>query len=279
MKKTVLKYLIIAMAVTFSGSGVISQEQANPKFFNEVMKYRIDTKGFQIGSILMRTKVANDDHIQINASVYSFKSIQGLYYVRGTFGAVWNFKSRRSYLAWEDVYQGYEYQQRSYKFSYNNITLKKREKKFSEAGYPHKGKIKKDKTISKKLKVKGYEYNDLLGAFYYMRTGGKSPEVGTVTKLKVLPAGKKKIMYIKVLEKTTMYVKALNEKRAVFHVRTGIIDEKDRLGGGDIFIATEAPVDIYITDDEDFIPVLMTTNVPVLGKVEVILDEYEQVTD
>jgi len=277
MKKTIMKYLIIALAVTFSGSGIVSQEQKVPDFFNEVMKFRIDMKGFQIGSILMRTKVANDNHIQINASIYSFKSIQGLYYVRGTFGAVWNYKSRRSYLAWEDVYQGYQYQQRSYKFLYNKVDIKKREKEFSEAGYPHSGKIKRDKTKEKTLAVKGYEYNDLLGAFYYMRTGGKSPEIGSVTKLKVLPAGQKKIMYIKVIEKTTMYVKSLKEKRSVFHIRTGIIDEKEKMGGGDIFISTDTPVDIFITDDEDFIPVLMYTKVPVLGKVEVILDEYQQV--
>ena len=47
------------------------------------------------------------------------------------------------------------------------------------------------------------------------------------------------------------------------------------LKGGNIFISTDSPIDMYITDDKDFIPVLMSTKVPILGLVEIILDEYK----
>ncbi len=245
-----------------------------PGFFNEIVKYNIELKGFVVGSVLMRTIVANDHLLQINASVDSFEAIKGIYYIKGTFGALWNYQTRSSYVAYEDVFQGLDYQRRAYRFESDQIFVSKLEKTFSEAGYPHSGPIQK--TESKEYYLKLTDYHDLLGVFYWMRTSGQVPKVGDVNEIKVLPAGTKKIMVMKIMDKLTIDVPALGGKKKVFHVRTGLRGINEKVEGGDMFFTTSSTIDLYITDDEDFIPVKMWTQVPILGQVDIILASYTQ---
>lgn len=245
-----------------------------PGFYNEALKYNIELKGFVVGSVLMRTITANERHLQINASVESFDAIKGVYYIKGTFGALWNYNTRSSYVAYEDVYQGFDYQRRAYRFEGDQVFVSKLEKTFSEAGHPHTGPIKKSE--AKEYYLQLTDYHDLLGVFYWMRTSGKLPNVGDVTEIKVLPSGVKKIMVMKVIDKKTIDVPALGGSKRVFHVRTGLKGVDEKVEGGDIFFTTTSIIDLYITEDENFIPVKMWTSVPVLGQVDIVLAEYAQ---
>ena len=265
--KTFQKILTICVAFGFTAS-----TYAVPDFKSEIIKYKIQLKGFTVGSVLMRTLKVQKNRFQIIARVSSFKAIKKVYFVQGSFGAIWNYKTKKSYLAWEDIYQGTSYQRRSYRFDAKRVFVSKHEKTFSEAGFPHNGPLKKNK--KKDYYINETKYQDLLGVFYQLRSQPKPPKKGDVFKLPVLPAGTKKIMYIQILGRKTVNVPALGGKRRVFHVRTGLLNENQKMAGGDIFIVTQSPIDMYITDDMEYIPVLMWTTVPIVGKVYINLSEY-----
>jgi len=265
--KNLQKIIMVTLVFAFSAS-----LQAKPDFKSEIIKFKVQLKGFTVGSILMRTLIVPKNRYQINARVTSFKSMKKIYFVQGSFGAIWNYKTKKSYLAWEDIYQGTSYQRRSYRFDAKRTYVNKHEKTFSESGYPHNGPLKKNK--KKEYYIKDPAFQDLLGVFYQLRSQPKPPKKGDVFKLKVLPAGTKKILYVKVIGRKTVKVPALGGKRRVFHVRTGLLSANQKMTGGNIFLVTQSPIDMYITDDLEYIPVQMWTTVPIVGKVYINLAEY-----
>jgi len=251
------------------------KDTSTPAFYNEILKFSIDVKGISMGSILMRTVKTGKGFLQINAKVETFESLKGIYYIGGNFGAMWNYNLRKSYMAFEDVYDGYMYMRRAYRFQNDNrVFVNKREAKFQEAGLPHSSKPEYDDT--EEYYIEGTEYQDLLGVFYTLRSSGVRPKAGEVYKLNVLPAGVKKVMIIQVVGKDVLNVPALGGKTNVIHVKSGLASPDQKPSGGNIFFNVKSEIDMYFTDDENAIPVLMSAKVPIIQKADVILTEYQQ---
>lgn len=269
MKKTVA---ILTGALMLAAAGSVSA--ADKPFYNETMGFTVTVRGTAVGNVYLKSEQKSNGYLYIDARVLPHKIFKSVYYVQGRFGAKWNYKSQRSYIAYEDIYQGPTYQRRSFKFSGNRVLVKKLEKKFSESGYPHSGKLKDYE--NKKYWVTATGYSDLLGAFYKMRSQGKSPRIGQVQKLKVLPAGQKRYLIIKVLNKKTINVPALGGKKRVMYVKSGLLNPDKSTSGGDIFLKTKSPIYMYITDDENYIPVKIWTKVPVIGTAYLNLTNYSQ---
>lgn len=271
-KKLLILNFLLASTVS------LYPEEKTPPFYNEILKYKIEIKGFVVGSIIMRTIKTNRDHLQINARIDSFEAIRGVYYIHGIFGALWDYKKKRSYVAYEDVYQGDTFQRRAYRYEKNKILVSKHEKKFSEPGLPHSGPLKKNS--KDKYELKDVEYQDLLGVFYTLRSSGKKPAIGDIAEYKVLPAGVKKVLMTKIVDIKKINVPAFKGKKEVFHVKTGLRNPdsagKKEAQGGAIFIQTTSPVDMYITNDENQVPVKIWTDIPFLGRAFVILESYAQ---
>jgi|GEM_PF-1905319 len=269
------RFKIVALSlIPIFFSGIYPADKPKPAFYNEILKFSIEVKGISVGSILMKTQESGKDFLQINTKVETFEILKRIYYIGGDFGAMWNYKSRRSYLAYEDIYQGYDYQRRAYKFQGNKVRVNKREVKYSEAGLPHDGKPEHDE--SSEYFIDTVEYQDLFGVFYTLRSSGVRPKAGETYKMSVLPAGVKKVMVIQVVGKEVMNVPALGGKIDVIHVRSGLTSPDQKVEGGNIFFNVKSEVDMYFTDDENAIPVMISARVPVIKRADVVLVDYQQ---
>ena len=246
-----------------------------PGFYNELMEFSIEVKGISVGSILMRTVQTGETFLQINTKVQTFKMVEPLYYIAGNFGAMWNYRDQKSYMAYEDVYDGYMYMRRAYRFQEDNrIYVNKREVRFFESGLPHGDVPEKDST--REYYIEGTEFQDLLGVFYTLRSMGVSPQPGEIYKLKVLPAGVKKIMIIQVIDKLVVNVPPLGGDTRVIHVKSGLATPGNKLSGGNIFFNVQSALDLYFTDDENAIPVRIWAKVPIIKRADVVLTQYLQ---
>jgi len=251
-------------------------EKPVPGLYNEILKFSIEVKGISMGSIIMRTVKTGPKYLQINANVESFDSLKGIYYVAGNFGAMWDYQKRKSYMAFEDVYDGYSYHRRAYRFQDDNkILVNLRESRFSDAGYPHSEKPTIDNT--KEYFIDNDDYQDLIGVFFFLRTSGMHPKPGDVYRLKVLPAGVKQIMIVQVVDVNEMNVPALGGKRKVVHVKSGLANPDQKSSGGNIFFNVRSPLDMYFTDDEDSIPLRISAKLPIIQTADVVLTDYKQI--
>lgn len=246
--------------------------------YNETLNFKVTWKGVTIGRVDMKAKSRKGSgKVAVLAKIASFKAIQGIYYVSGSFGAIWNYVTQKPVYAYEEMYQGDTYQKRSYRFSPSgDVKIRKKEQTFSEHGYPHTGPLKKD--MDKTYNQHSPNYQDLMGALYYVRSTGEVPKVGELRKTPILPAGSEKVLLLKVLEKKVVDVPALGKKMEIFHVKTALkdADSDKESAGGDIFLNTTSEFHMYITANDDFIPVLIWTSLPVIGRVYLKLDNYKQ---
>lgn len=270
-----MRLILFLIAVVVFNNLYSANEKQTPAFYNEILKFSIEVKGISMGSILMRTTKTGSEFLQINTKVESFDSIKGIYYLSGGFGAMWNYKKQKSYMAYEDVFDGYDYVRRAYRFQDDNrVFVSKREVKFNEAGLPHDKNVEIDKTSE--YYIEGTEYQDLLGVFYTLRSSGIRPQPGETYKLNVLPSGVKKVMIIQVVEKTEMNVPTLGGKIRVIHVKSGLANPDQKITGGNIFFNVRSPLDLYFTDDSNAIPVRISAKVPVIQHADVVLTDYQQ---
>ena len=189
MKITLKSFCLLLCLVFIPGYANSQGLDYVSKSFHESFRFQILWKGFEVGDVIMSTKPTKD-FLKINASVSSFDLMKKIYYVGGRFGAMWNYKTQRPYLAFEDVHQGDKYFRRKFKFEGSKVKVDKLSIVYKETSFPHSEELvsKKKQTYTKDLPG----YQDLLGAFYLIRSVKESPRVGQVTRLKVLPAGSRK---------------------------------------------------------------------------------------
>lgn len=249
-------------------SAVFSLQAEKLPIYNESFQYKAYWKGVSVGTVDMKTSTNDKNQLRSFAKVNSWKTLRNIYYVQGTFGTIWNYESRSPVYAYESVYQGDTWQNRKFKFSGSKFTIYKHEKKFSENSYPHKGPLKKDKRKTQTKPTKGHQ--DLLGAFYYVRSLKNNPQVGQTLNVPVLPAGAHQVLVLKVLGKKTIKSDALGTVQ-VLHVRSRLAQQKS---GGNLFFDQQSPIELYITDDSRMVPVEMWTQLPVIGRVDIKLEKY-----
>ncbi|MCS6984634.1 MAG: DUF3108 domain-containing protein [Leptospiraceae bacterium] len=246
-----------------------------PSFYNETFVYTIQWKGMNVGIVKMQTKKGENSMLKTLAKVTSLDVMKSIYYVQGSFGSVWNYLTRRPNYAFEEIYQGETYQKRSFRFEGRTVSVEKHEQTFSETSFPHTGPLKRD-FKDKYTKEINESTQDLLGAFYLIRSEGKSPKVGDVKQLYVLPAGSEKILILKVLDKKVIDAPFFGRKE-IFHVKTALANPKDaRPDEGNLFFNTKSQIEMLITNDNNFVPVQIWAEVPVIGRVDVILARYSQ---
>jgi hypothetical protein len=275
MKFWLFLLLILILPRSFYDNSILSADKPVPGFYNEVMKFSINVKGLSVGDILMRTAKTGDKYLQINAQVDTFDTMKSFYYISGKFGAMWDFKNKKSYMAYEDIYDGYTYVRRAYRYQDDNrVFVNKREVRFQEAGLPHNKKPKRDK--SSQYYIDSIEFQDLLGVFYTLRSSGIIPKPGETYKAQILPAGVKKLLVIEVLGTLEKHVEALGGKRKLIHVKTGIASARKKPEGGNIFFNVSSALEMYFTADDDTIPVQIWAKVPLIQRADVVLTDYKQ---
>jgi hypothetical protein len=249
-----------------SSSGAI-----DPDFYRETLNFHIKWKFIKVGKVVMKTEVDEKTNlVNTFARVNSTKYMQKIYYVQGTFGCKWNYKTQRPVSAFEEIYQGKIYKKRSYHFKGDKVLVQKIEKYFKEYSWPHKLR-KRPKKRKKWLKAPGYL--DVLSSFHYVRSTKTAPKVGEIKRIPILPAGQMKYLILKVLEKKKIKIPFLGIKE-VFVVRSAIASKKrgKTQSGTKLFFRTKSNVYMWITAD-GYIPVKLWTEIPYLGKVELILDK------
>ena len=265
--------IIIVGLLLFTLAPVVGEKvEFVPKRFKETFRFQILWKGFEVGNVLMNTVPTKDDYLKINASVSSFDLMKKIYYVGGRFGAMWNYKTQRPYLAYEDVHQGDKYFRRKFKFKGNEVIVDKLSIVYKETSFPHSEELVSQKKDSYTRDATGYQ--DLLGAFYLIRSVKESPKVGQVTRLKVLPSGNPKELVLKILGEKEINVPALGGKRRVLHVKSALANLKNS-DTSDIFFNTKSPIEMYIDPGYDHIPVEIWTDLPYIGTVRVKLFSYK----
>lgn len=265
------RYSLLAVAVT----GVLSAQTRQP-FYTETMNFRIEWKGIRAGDVTMRSRIEENRFVTINAKVSSLPVMHGIYYVQGAFAAKWNFVSRTPAIAFEEAYQGDTYQRRKFRFLARSVRVEKNEKRFHELSYPHSEPAKSQSNETYDVSTSG-GYQDLLGAFYFVRSTGKVPRVGEVLRVPVLPAGSRRTLVLKVLAREKRTDIPFFGSREVLHVKSALADEgKGKPPQGNIFFNTQAQIDMWITADESFVPVKIWTEVPYLGTAYILLENYSQ---
>lgn len=253
-----------------------AQNKNIPKFYNETMNFRIEWKGIRAGDVTMRARTENDRFIMINARVNSLDVVRGIYYVQGVFASKWNYVSRTPVIAFEEAYQGDTYQRRKFRFSGDKVNVDKDEKKFQEHSYPHSPNLKGQWRENYDVSTKG-GYQDLLGAFYLVRSTGRVPRVGETLKVPVLPAGSRRSLILKVLGREMRKDVPFFGTREIFHVRSMLVDDQNKTGmGSNMFFNTQTQIEMWITADADFVPVKLWTDVPYLGTAYILLENYTQ---
>lgn len=263
--------LLLPLALFFSS---LSAAPMQP-FYNETMNFRIEWKGIRAGDVTLRSRTEGANHITINARVNSLPVMHRIYYVQGSFAAKWNFANRTPVIAFEEAYQGDTYQRRKYRFSGRNVKVEKLEKTFHELSYPHSEPPKSQSNETYDVSSSG-GYQDLLGAFYYVRSTGRVPKVGEVLRVPVLPAGSRRTLILKVLARKKMDVPFFGQ-REIIHVKSALAAEgKGKKNDGNLFFNTKSQIDMWITADQDFVPVKIWTTVPYLGTAYILLENYSQ---
>ncbi|HRP68848.1 MAG TPA: DUF3108 domain-containing protein [Turneriella sp.] len=278
------KIFIVSILLLFSAQHFAAPKKTKAaekgvplKFYNETMNFRIIWKGIAAGDVTLRSRIDDDQFININSRVNSLQSVRGIYYVQGVFASKWNFVTRSPVIAFEEAYQGDSYQRRKFRFIGNEAQVEKHEKKFHEHSYPHSEPPKGDWSDKYSVSTKG-GYQDLLGAFYYVRSTGRVPRVGEVMRVPVLPAGSRRSLILKVLGREKRKDVPFFGTREIIHVRSALADDaKNKTGkGSNIFFNTKSQIDMWITADEDFVPVKLWTEVPYLGTAYILLENYSQ---
>lgn len=270
--------LLSAMTVALSAKAAKTVEAPKmPNFYNETMTFRIEWKGIRAGDVMMRTRTDGNQFIKINARVDSLDAVRGIYYVQGVFAAKWNHVTRTPIIAFEEAYQGDTYQRRKFRFGAGKVNVDKDEKKFKEHSYPHSSELKGKWQENYDVSTKG-GYQDLLGAFYLVRSTGRVPRVGEVLRIPVLPAGSRRSLVLKVLGRETRNDVPFFGTREIFHVRSALVDDANNKtqGGSNMFFNTQSQIDMWITADQDFVPVKIWTDVPYLGTAYILLESYTQ---
>ncbi|MFO1526566.1 MAG: DUF3108 domain-containing protein [Turneriella sp.] len=251
--------------------------QKVPNFYNETMNFRIEWKGIRAGDVTMSTRTDGDKHIKINARVNSLSAVHGIYYVQGVFASRWNHVSKTPVIAYELAYQGDAFQERKFRFGAGKVNVEKNEKKFQEHSYPHSSTLKGEWHEKYDVSTKG-GYQDLLGAFYYVRSTGRVPRVGEVLRVPVLPAGARRSLVLKVLGRETRNDVPFFGTREIIHVRSALVDDQNNKtqAGSNMFFNTQSQIEMWITADADFVPVKIWTEVPYLGTAYILLEGYSQ---
>jgi len=251
--------------------------QSLPKFFNETMNFRIEWNGIRAGDVTMRTRTDGDKHIAVNARVNSLQAVHGIYYVQGSFATRWNHVSKSPVIAYEEAFQGDAYQRRKFRFGNGTVAVEKNEKKFQEHSYPHSPTLKGEWKENYNVSTKG-GYQDLLGAFYYVRSTGRVPKVGEVLRIPVLPAGSRRGLILKVLAREVRNDVPFFGSREIIHVRSILVDDANNKtqSGSNLFFDTKSQIEMWITADADFVPVKIWTDVPYLGRAYILLEGYSQ---
>jgi hypothetical protein len=272
MKKLSRSLVACVLVVT---AGLSAQKL--PGFYNETMNFRIEWKGIRAGDVTMRTRSEGDKHITINARVNSLPVMHGIYYIQGSFAAKWNHVARTPVIAYEEAYQGDTYQRRKFRFAGRSVRVEKNEKRFHELSYPHSNPPKSESNDASDVSISG-GYQDLLGAFYYVRSTGRVPKVGEVLRVPVLPAGSRRTLILKVLARETRNDIPFFGTREIIHVRSALADEAKGKGPamGNVFFNTQSQIDMWITADADFVPVKIWTTMPYLGVANILLEQYSQ---
>jgi len=251
--------------------------QKLPNFFNETMNFRIEWKGIRAGDVTMKTRTDGDKFININARVNSLAAVHGIYYVQGVFASKWNHVTKTPVIAYEEAFQGDAYQRRKFRFGAGKVNVDKNEKKFQEHSYPHSATLKGEWKENYDVDTKG-GFQDLLGAFYYVRNTGRVPKVGEVLRVPVLPAGARRTLVLKVLARETRNDIPFFGTREVIHVRSALVDDVNNKtqSGSNLFFNTQSQIEMWITADADFVPVKIWTDVPYLGTAYILLEGYSQ---
>ena len=251
--------------------------QNAPKFYNETMNFRVEWKNIRVGDVTLRSRLDGDKIIKINAQVNSLEAIHGIYYVQGKFASRWNFATKTPIIAYEEAFQGDAFHQRKFRFAGQNVSVEKNEKKFSEPSFPHSGPLKGEWHEKYNVSTKG-GYQDLLGAFYLIRSTGRVPQVGETTKIPVLPAGARRSLVLKVLGRETRNDIPYFGTREIIHVQSALVDDANGKSdnGANLFFNTESKIEMWITADADFVPVKIWTDVPYLGRANILLENYSQ---
>lgn len=267
---------VILPFIAFVGS-VSVYGQKLPNFYNETMNFRIEWKGIRAGDVTMRTRTEGDKYITVNARVNSLQAVHGIYYVQGAFATKWNHVTRTPVIAFEESYQGDAYQRRKFRFGNGKVNVDKNEKKFQEHSYPHSSVLKGEWKENYDVSTKG-GYQDLLGAFYFVRSTGRIPRVGEVLRVPVLPAGARRSLVLKVLGRETRNDVPFFGTREIIHVRSALVDDANNKtqAGSNMFFNTQTQIEMWITADADFVPVKIWTDVPYLGTAYILLENYTQ---
>lgn len=248
-----------------------------PNFYNETMNFRIVWKGIPAGDVTMRTRTDTDKFININARVNSLAAVHGIYYVQGVFASKWNHVTKTPVIAYEEAFQGDAYQRRKFRFSAGKVNVDKNEKKFHEHSYPHSDTLKGEWKENYDVNTKG-GYQDLMGAFYLVRSTGRVPRVGEVLRVPVLPAGARRTLVLKVLGRETRNDIPFFGTREIIHVKSALVDDVNNKtqSGSNMFFNTQTQIEMWITADADFVPVKIWTEVPYLGTAYILLENYSQ---
>jgi hypothetical protein len=273
----IMSFARCAVALLLSAPAVeMRAAQKLPKFYNETMNFRIEWQGIRAGDVTMRTRTEGDQYITINARVNSLSAVHGIYYVQGVFASKWNYVTRTPVIAFEEAYQGDAYQRRKFRFGNGKVNVEKDEKKFHEHSYPHSPTPKAAWKENYEVSTKG-GYQDLLGAFYLVRSTGRVPRVGETLRIPVLPAGARRSLLLKVLGREVRHDVPFFGTREIFHVRAMLIDDVSKTSmGSNMFFNTESHIEMWITADADFVPVKIWTDVPYLGTAYILLENYTQ---
>ncbi len=266
--KIVISLFLFLLHHTFAHTLSINSD------FQESMTYRIKWMGMVVGRIHLSSEVnAEQGLLQANAKVDSFSYLQKIYYIGGFFGTHWNYKTRQSHYAYEEIYQGPQYFKRTFQFYRGNVFVENRKIAFDESSWPHNS-SKQTIKYKKQYTLPAPGYLDLLGSFYYIRTAGKTPVPGSVEILHVLPAGKKESLILQVLGQEETSSAAFGNTECI-KVKTALQNPK-HAGGGDLFFKTKSHILMWISYDENYIPVKIQTSVDYLGTVYIELEKYSR---
>ncbi len=276
MAVTIMKIFRVFAAAALLYNAALSAQKL-PNFYNETMNFRIEWKGIRAGDVTMRTRAEGDKFITVNARVNSLQTVHGIYYVQGAFATKWNHITKSPVIAYEESYQGDAYQRRKFRFGNGKVNVDKNEKKFYEHSYPHSSGLKGEWKENYDVSTKG-GYQDLLGAFYYVRSTGRIPKVGEVLRVPVLPAGARRSLVLKVLSRETRNDVPFFGTREIIHVKSQLVDDANNKtqAGSNMFFNTQTQIEMWITADADFVPVRIWTDVPYLGTAFILLENYTQ---
>jgi hypothetical protein len=233
--------------------------------------------GITIGYISMVTHLDEKlGLVKSHVSVSPLPFVKKIYYVGGFFGSHWDYQKRKSHFAYEEVYQGKSYRKRSFHFQNNSFIFSNQEKKFAEFSLPHK--ITEKKEINNKL-IHAAGYQDLLGAFYAVRSQPTTPALGDEKKIRVLPAGNLRQLILKVNRKNEEMVPFFGWKK-ILHVEAELKNPFQKNAATkveeDLFFNTKSHIFMWITDDNNFVPVKIWTKVPYFGNFYLYLIHYSQ---